>query len=111
MTHQTDPSMSKDAQVDLEMIEHCDTQARAGYIGNQEDHQQTIRQVFRENKVTVAWCIYVWWLLLVTAFDNQAGGFVLSIPQFRKDFGYAFEGNYVLPAEWQSAYSGGPVAG
>jgi hypothetical protein len=28
----------------------------------------------------------------------------------RKDFGYAFGGDYVLPADWQGAFSGGPVA-
>lgn len=55
------------------------------------------------------WCVYAIFVLVLGSFDNQAGGVVLSIPQFRKDFGSPFAGNYVLPAEWQSAYSGAPV--
>ncbi|THV84696.1 MFS hexose transporter [Aureobasidium pullulans] len=55
------------------------------------------------------WCIYAIFVLVLSSFDNQAGGVVLSIPQFRKDFGSPYNGNYVLSAEWQSAYSGAPV--
>lgn len=49
-------------------------------------------------------------MLILNSFENQAGGSVLGIPQFREDFGYAYNGGYVLPVEWQSAFSGGPVA-
>ena len=48
-------------------------------------------------------------VLTLSSYDNQAGGIFLSIPQFRKEFGFAYHGNYVLPANWQSAYSGGPT--
>ncbi len=47
---------------------------------------------------------------MLTSFDNQASGTVIGIPQFRKDFGTPFGGDYVLPAKWQSAYNGAPVA-
>lgn len=43
------------------------------------------------------------------AFETQAAGAVVGIPQFRKDFGFEFpagSGKYVLPAGWQSAFSG-----
>ena len=66
---------------------------------------QTMRQQSRET----LWCLYAIFILVLGGFDNQAGGAVLSIPEFRKDFGSPYEGNYVLPAVWQSAYSGGPV--
>ncbi|KAN0089452.1 MFS general substrate transporter [Hyaloscypha variabilis] len=39
-----------------------------------------------------------------------AGGLVVSIPEFRKDYGKPFKGGYVIDAQWQSAFSGGPVA-
>jgi hypothetical protein len=32
------------------------------------------------------------------------------INSIRKDFGYKFGDEYVLPADWQGAFSGGPVA-
>ncbi|KAH6986603.1 MFS hexose transporter [Ilyonectria destructans] len=84
--------------------------SQTGHLTNQEDHEETVRQAVARHPWTAVWCLYCVWIFLVAAFDNQAGGFVLSIPQFRKDFGSPFEGNYVLPAQWQSAYSGGPVA-
>jgi MFS transporter, SP family, general alpha glucoside:H+ symporter len=81
-----------------------------GHAVNQEEHDLTIKQALLQNKKTVAWCCWVIWVLVLASFDNAAGSAILGIPQFRKDFGSAFEGNYVLPAKWQSAYSGAPAA-
>ncbi|KAI1342850.1 MFS hexose transporter [Xylariaceae sp. FL0016] len=64
----------------------------------------------KTNSWPLVWCVYAIGVLVLSSFDNQAGSAVLGIPQFRKDFGHPYEGDYVLPAEWQSAYSGAPVA-
>lgn len=72
--------------------------------------EETVFQSIRRNPKTVLWCSYALLVLTLSSYDNQAGGIFLSIPQFRKDFGYAFEGNYVLYAKWQSAYTGAPCA-
>lgn len=72
--------------------------------------RETVMQTIRENPKSVLWCAYALLVLTLSSYDNQAGGVFLSIPAFRKDFGYAFEGNYVLYAKWQSAYTGGPCA-
>ena len=98
----------KPTDVQLETVDIHTSQI--GHLANQEDPEETVRQAVIRHPWTVVWCFYCVWVFLVTAFDNQAGGFVLSIPQFRKAFGSPYEGNYVLPAKWQSAYSGGPVA-
>jgi MFS family permease len=50
------------------------------------------------------------WIMIVVGFDNQAGGSVLSVPEFRKQFGLIFDGQYILSARWQSAIQGGPTA-
>jgi MFS transporter, SP family, general alpha glucoside:H+ symporter len=81
-----------------------------GHIANQEQHEQTVRQALTQRPKTIVWLIFAIWVLLITSFDNQVGGVVIGIPRFRQDFGSPFEGNYVLPAKWQSAYSGGPTA-
>jgi len=70
---------------------------------------QTPFQAIRHHPREFLWCLYAIFVLVISSFDNQAGGVVLSIPQFRKDFGSLYNGNYVLSAEWQSAYSGAPV--
>lgn len=38
-------------------------------------------------------------------FDAQVNGAVLSIPAFRRDFGEHFEGDFVVPAPWLSAFN------
>lgn len=48
--------------------------------------------------------------MLSSNYINTAGGSVLGIPRFRKDFGSPYEDDYVLPATWQSAYFGAPSA-
>jgi SP family general alpha glucoside:H+ symporter-like MFS transporter len=67
-------------------------------------------QAIKANYVNFLWCIYGIRALITIGFDNQAGGLVISIPQFRKDYGSPYKGGYVIDATWQSAFSGGPVA-
>lgn len=59
---------------------------------------------------TVGWIAVMTWIMIVVGFDNQAGGSVLSVPEFRKQFGLIFDGQYILSARWQSAIQGGPTA-
>lgn len=82
----------------------------AGHLMNQEDHEKSKWQAIKSQPWAFAWCLFGVWLSLLVSFENQAAGIVIGIPQFRKDFGSFYEGNYVLPAKWQSAFSGAPVA-
>ncbi|KAG8631944.1 hypothetical protein KVT40_001084 [Elsinoe batatas] len=75
-----------------------------------EEHTHTFFQAFSRTKMACAWCFYACWTIILVAFDNQAAGAVLGIPQFRKDFGYEFNGDYVIAAGWQSAFNGAPIA-
>lgn len=38
-------------------------------------------------------------------FDAQVNGGMLSVRSFRRDFGYYYNGEPVLPASWQSAFN------
>lgn len=38
-------------------------------------------------------------------FDAQVNGGMLSVSSFRRDFGYMYKGEAVLPADWQSAFN------
>ncbi|RDL36806.1 General substrate transporter [Venustampulla echinocandica] len=77
---------------------------------NKEDHEMSKWQVIRRYPQPFFWSVYAIWTILLVSFDNQASGIVFGIPQFRKDFGYYYDGNYVLDAKWQSAFSGAPLA-
>ncbi|CUM55900.1 uncharacterized protein AC631_05200 [Debaryomyces fabryi] len=76
--------------------------------------QQTIEHTFTRFEAIKAYprtCVYILillWVMILVGYENQAGGMVVSIPTFRRDFGYYFEGDYVLDGKWQSAISGGP---
>ena len=91
-------------QLDLAQLEEN------GYTASGENHKETAFQAITRHPRTLFWCIYALWVLTLSSYDSQAGGIFLAVPQFRKDFGFAYDGNYVLPAQWQSAYSGGPSA-
>jgi MFS family permease len=45
--------------------------------------------------------MYSFFVCILFGFDGLAGGIVVSIEQFRIDFGTPFEGTYVVSAEWQ----------
>ncbi|KFZ10467.1 hypothetical protein V502_08115 [Pseudogymnoascus sp. VKM F-4520 (FW-2644)] len=97
----------KNEKIDVDFIESVE---QAGRLANQEEHELTPLKAIRKNPWVMLWCIYAIWMLVLNSFENQAGGSVLGIPEFRKDFGYKYKDGYVLPVEWQSAFSGGPVA-
>lgn len=69
-------------------------------------NDETVLQCIRNRPMVLIWCVYAIWVMVASAFTNSASSSILGIPQFRKDFGKPFAGNYVLPAKWQSAYYG-----
>jgi hypothetical protein len=80
------------------------------HLANAEDHADAKLQAIRRNPWAFAWCLYAVWTVLLVSFENQASGNILGIPEFRKDFGSYYDGNWVLSAKWQSAFSGAPIA-
>lgn len=91
--------------------DHVDNaQQVAAHAVDQEDHEDTFFQAFTRHKWACIWSFYACWTIILVSFDTQAGGAVLGIPEFRKDFGYEYNGDYVIPASWQSAFNGAPIA-
>ncbi|KAH7041567.1 putative maltose permease [Microdochium trichocladiopsis] len=79
-------------------------------LSNEEERSIGKWAAIRKNPWAFAWCLYGVWAIMLVSFENQAAGIVVGIPQFRKDFGFLFEGNYVLDTNWQAAFSGAPGA-
>jgi len=44
-------------------------------------------------------------------YDSLAGNIVISIYEFRKDFGYPYAGDYVVDANWQLGFQGATLGG
>ncbi|KAI4732138.1 MFS hexose transporter [Aureobasidium sp. EXF-10728] len=101
--------MADSAKISIVTNNNVDDSASSRDIELNHSHVQTPLQAIKHHPRELLWCLYAIFVLVLSSFDNQAGGVVLSIPQFRKDFGSPYHGDYVLSAEWQSAYTGGPV--
>lgn len=62
------------------------------------------------NRGAVGWSIFFSLGIIMTAFDSQLLGNLYATPAFRRDFGYDFNGTYIIPAGWQTMLGiGGPI--
>ncbi|KAJ9650159.1 hypothetical protein H2198_010521 [Neophaeococcomyces mojaviensis] len=84
--------------------------ADTAHLAQREDHDTSKWQSITGNPKAFGWCCFAVLVTLLVSYENQAAGTVLSIPQFRKDFGYFYQGSYVIDAKWQAAFSGAPTA-
>lgn len=92
------------------MAMDVDHDTAVGHLVNQEDHEMTIKQAITTQTSAVCWCLFSVWMLLLAAYDQNAPALYLAIPKFREDFGVLYEGQYILPAKWQTAFNAGEVA-
>lgn len=69
------------------------------------EHEQTVFQVIRNHPVLIWWAFFFSVSAIGWGFDAQVNGAVLSIPSFRRDFGEKYDGGYVVPAPWLSAFN------
>lgn len=74
-------------------------------------HSLTRWEAIKENKLPLAWCTYCFFLCVTWGFDGLAGGVVVSIAEFRQDFGTAFGEDYVVDANWQLGFQAATLFG
>ncbi|UNI23261.1 hypothetical protein JDV02_009093 [Purpureocillium takamizusanense] len=74
-------------------------------VDHEAEHKLTIREVLRHHPALVWWCFYWSMAGVGWGFDAQVNGGMLSVRSFRRDFGYYYNGEPVLPASWQSAFN------
>lgn len=107
--HATEHAPSSDLKTQLATSEGEHVE-QIGHAAQAQESQEGVFESIRKHPWSFIWCVYAIYTLMLSSFDNQAAGTVLGIPRFRQDFGSSYNGDYVLPAKWQSAYSGAPVA-
>lgn len=54
---------------------------------------------------------YMFFICVLFGYDSLAGGVVVGIEQFRKQFGVPFDGDYVVNANWQLGFLGATLGG
>ncbi|CAI6340140.1 unnamed protein product [Periconia digitata] len=74
-------------------------------------HSLTRSEAIREHWKAIAWCFYMFFTCIMYGFDSLAGGVVVGITEFRKDFGHPFGGDYVVDANWQLGFQAATLGG
>ncbi|KAH7176804.1 general substrate transporter [Dactylonectria macrodidyma] len=77
------------------------------------DHQHNLTrtEAVKESWKPLAWCFYMFFICIMFGYDALAGSVVVSIAEFRKNFGYLYEGAYVVDASWQLGFQAGFFVG
>lgn len=76
-----------------------------------EQHSLTRTQAVRANLKPLMWCAYMFFVCIMWGFDSLAGGIVVAISEFRKDFGVPYAGDYVVDANWQLGWQAATLFG
>ncbi|KAJ0425529.1 maltose permease [Aspergillus carlsbadensis] len=71
----------------------------------------SLRQLVTDSPAVVWWAFYWGMAGVAWGFDSQINGAVLSVPSFRRAFGYVENGEAILPAKWQTAFNTVPSVG
>jgi len=69
------------------------------------EHSYTPVQAIRVYWRAFLWSVFMSLAAMLAGYDAQIGGGLLSVPIFRRDFGYESDGSYLLPAKWQSTFN------
>ena len=81
-----------------------------GRAVQQQEHNRSYWRTLRSDPKLLFWIGVMLWTMGVRGFENQAGGAVLGIPEFKQRFGEPLEGadgQYFIATNWQSAIAGG----
>lgn len=54
---------------------------------------------------------YMFFVCIMYGYDALAGSIVISIEEFRKDFGFQYDDQYVVSAAWQLGFQAGFFGG
>ncbi|KAJ5109677.1 hypothetical protein N7532_002322 [Penicillium argentinense] len=90
---------------------HANANEVHGRAIQQQEHNRTYWQTLNKDPWLLFWIGLMLWTLIVRGFENQSAGAVISITEFKRQFGKVdSNGNYFIETQWQSALSGGANA-
>ncbi|RDL29945.1 putative maltose permease [Venustampulla echinocandica] len=79
-------------------------------LATEIEHQMTFMEGLRLYPASIGWSAFFSLGVIMTAFDPQLLGSLYATPAFQKDFGYLFEGSYIISAPWQTGLGmGNPI--
>ena len=75
------------------------------------EHTLTIKDAFKLYRPAIGWSFLFSLGVIMAGFDPQIISTLVAIPKFQKDFGNPYNGSYLIPAKWQSAFNLGVPVG
>ncbi|KAI1000344.1 hypothetical protein K3495_g7851 [Podosphaera aphanis] len=80
-------------------------------IYNAAQQTETWKEAIRNNPKALLWCCYSLFTCVMWGYDGLASNIILSIPQFRQDYGKPFGDQYTIAPIWQLGLAGGSLLG
>lgn len=79
-------------------------------LATEIEHQMTFTDGLKLYPASIGWSAFFSLGVIMTAFDPQLLGSLYATPAFQRDFGYLFEGSYIISAPWQTGLGmGNPI--
>ncbi|KXS94500.1 hypothetical protein AC578_4506 [Pseudocercospora eumusae] len=76
----------------------------------EDEHNLTFFEALKLYPTAVFWSIFFSLGIIMTAFDPQLLGQLYATPAFQKDFGYEYQGEWIISAPWQTGLGmGNPI--
>jgi MFS transporter, SP family, general alpha glucoside:H+ symporter len=75
------------------------------------EHKMSLWDSLKMYPTAVGWSMFFSLGTIMTAFDPQLLGNLYATPAFQRDFGYLYNGNYIISAPWQTALGMGNPMG
>ncbi|TKA30759.1 hypothetical protein B0A50_02479 [Salinomyces thailandicus] len=74
------------------------------------EHNLSFLEALKLYPAAAGWSIFFSLGIIMTAFDPQLLGNLYATPAFQRDFGYLYDGSYIVSAPWQTGLSmGNPI--
>lgn len=80
-------------------------------IATNAEHNMTPWQALKTYPTAAAWSVFFSLGTIMTAFDPQLLGNLYATPAFQRDFGYKYQGNFIISAPWQTGLGMGNPLG
>lgn len=93
---------NNDHEQDMQ-IEHAARPTSESELAKKTEQSLNIRQSVKLYRRSILWALFFCVGQMMTAFDPQVLGNLIAMPAFQRDFGYLYEGQYIVSAPWQTA--------
>ena len=96
---------------DLKSDYHGSSRGQMAKGYNDSQAQETWVEAIKNNPKALAWCGYALFTCVMWGYDGLASNIVLSIPQFRQDYGKSYGDQFIISPIWQLGLAGSSLIG